>query len=257
MIINRTGDSLVYETITYTIGEKIYADIGSDLRGLFGTIMEIRTGEDKNTENEVPDIYCSFEPPILPEDVRKLEELFSELYGEPKKLADIALDEVIMAPGMINKLTPWEQMTTEEVYLPVFPEQDKQMSEKPELFTGMSDVGRRISEYTAQNGTGEMEVDIKHCSLVTDQTFQRKMYKIYRRKCIVEDMAGLMEQNPDFADLPEEIVQKIFDEPHLADRFDDILGKSNVYWGIYWDCVDSLVRELVGKFSPEREGDAV
>lgn len=102
MVIKQTGDIYQYEGITYTIGERIYANEQSDWEGLFGVITEIRTDEDKETENETPDIYCSFDVPVLSAVVKELEERFSNLYREPKKLEDISLDEVIMAPEMIE-----------------------------------------------------------------------------------------------------------------------------------------------------------
>lgn len=57
--------------------------IGSDqseYAGLIGSILEIRDGDDKETENDTPDIYCSFEPPALPADIAKVEAVFSTLY---------------------------------------------------------------------------------------------------------------------------------------------------------------------------------
>jgi hypothetical protein len=107
MVIKRTGDSFQYENMTYTIGQRIFANGQSDWEGLFRVITEIRTDGDKETENETPDIYCSFDVPVLPADVKELEERFSNLYREPKKMEDISLDEVIMAPEMIEPLEPW------------------------------------------------------------------------------------------------------------------------------------------------------
>lgn len=52
MVIRKTGDTFKYEGITYTIGGRIYANGQSDWEGLFGVITEIRTGSDKETENE-------------------------------------------------------------------------------------------------------------------------------------------------------------------------------------------------------------
>lgn len=102
MILNKKGDVFEYEGIKYTVGEFIYANKNSDYEGLFGVIKEIRDGNDKDTENETPDIYCSFENPVIPYDVEQIEKRFSKLYGEEKKLEDIALDEVIMAPEHIS-----------------------------------------------------------------------------------------------------------------------------------------------------------
>ncbi len=104
MIINRIGAEFEYEGVTYVIGESIVGTPESEYEGLYGSITEIRDGEDKDTENETPDIYCSFEVPVIPYDVEELEERFSELYQNPKTIDDIVLDLVIMAPEMICPL---------------------------------------------------------------------------------------------------------------------------------------------------------
>lgn len=112
MVIKRTGEIYQYEGRTYTIGGRIYANGQSDWEGLFGVITEIRTDEDKETENETPDIYCSFDVPVLPADVKELEERFSDLYREQKKMEDISLDEVIMAPEMIEAVSELTEKST-------------------------------------------------------------------------------------------------------------------------------------------------
>lgn len=118
MILNKAGDVFEYEGIKYTVGEFIYANKNSDYEGLFGVIKEIRDGDDKDTENETPDIYCSFENPVMPYDVERIEKRFSELYGEKKKLDDIALDEVIMAPEHISVVHSRQTQTdTQKVFL--------------------------------------------------------------------------------------------------------------------------------------------
>ena len=75
MIINRIGAEFEYEGTTYVIGAPIVGTPESEYEGLYGTITEIRVGEDKETENETPDLYCSFEVPVLPCEVKKLEEV--------------------------------------------------------------------------------------------------------------------------------------------------------------------------------------
>ncbi len=118
MILNKAGDVFEYEGIKYTVGEFIYANKNSDYEGLFGVIKEIRDGDDKDTENETPDIYCAFENPAIPYDVKRIEERFFNLYGEEKKLDDIALDEVIMAPEHISVVhTRQTQTDTPKVFL--------------------------------------------------------------------------------------------------------------------------------------------
>ena len=101
MILNKYGDTFQYDGIDYAIGDIIVATDASEYEGLVGRILEIRDGADKDTENETPDIYCSFEVPLLEDDIKDLEETFSDLYEEPKTIDDITLDMVIMAPEMI------------------------------------------------------------------------------------------------------------------------------------------------------------
>lgn len=104
MIIKKEGTEFVYDGKVYTIGASVIATDSSEYKGLFGRITEIRTGKDKETENEEPDVYCTFDPPVLPCEVEALEKTFSELFHEEKKIEDISLDIVIMAPEMIEPL---------------------------------------------------------------------------------------------------------------------------------------------------------
>lgn len=102
MLINKPGAEFLYNGITYRVGDVIIGSDQSEYAGLIGSILEIRDGNDKETENDTLDIYCSFEPPVLPADIAKVEEVFSDLYGEKKEVDDICFDMVIMAPEMIT-----------------------------------------------------------------------------------------------------------------------------------------------------------
>lgn len=106
MIFNKSNQTFEFEGKKYTIGDKVFATETSGIyEGLIGYITEIRDGDDRETENEAPDIYCTFFEPIIPFDVEQIEMRFSKAYGEPKKIADIALDIVIMAPEMIEVIS--------------------------------------------------------------------------------------------------------------------------------------------------------
>ena len=104
MVIDRIGAQYEYEGVTYTIGGKVYANSESDFEGLFGIITEIRDGDDRETENDTPDIYCEFMPPVLPDEIKTIEERFSRLYQTEKHMDDIGIDMVIMAPEMLRVL---------------------------------------------------------------------------------------------------------------------------------------------------------
>ena len=117
MIINRCGAIFEHNGAKYVVGGRIVGTNQSEYEGLFGTITEIRDGEDKETENETPDIYCSFDPPVLPTEVKRLDGVFSSLYDMPKTMDDIILDCVIMAPEMVLPLSDPESDPQQKVYL--------------------------------------------------------------------------------------------------------------------------------------------
>ena len=105
MIINQEGMRYTYNSMTYTVGAAVMATEASEYRGLYGTITEIRDGVDRETENDTPDIYCCFEPPLFQEEIQELERRFTNLYQSPKKLDEITLDMVIMAPEMVRVIS--------------------------------------------------------------------------------------------------------------------------------------------------------
>lgn len=105
MILNIEGEAFEFEGKRYVIGTEIIGTDASDYNGLLGVITEIRDGADKETENETPDIYCTFEAPVLDCEIERIEKIFSELYDEPKTIDEIGLDEIIMAPDMILLLS--------------------------------------------------------------------------------------------------------------------------------------------------------
>ena len=104
MILKTNGKAYTIDGRTYIVGSEIAAVSESPYYGLIGTITEIRTGKDKETNNRTADIYCSFDIPESKEEIRLLEKHFSDLFGEQKTIDDIALDLVIMAPEEIRRL---------------------------------------------------------------------------------------------------------------------------------------------------------
>lgn len=117
MILNKPGEIFEYEGRKLMVGDQIIANGKSAYEGLFGTITEIRDGEDKETENETPDLYCRFEEPVTPHETGMLEARFTDLCGTSKTIDEIALDPVIMAPGMVTTVKETE---SRNVSIPVF-----------------------------------------------------------------------------------------------------------------------------------------
>lgn len=109
MIYNHYGDRFIYNDKDYIVGETVISNDKSDYANLVGVITEIRTGSDKDTENETPDIYCDFEPPIHPCNKDKLQKSLQDSYADHTPMSEIeyaieyaiAFDCVIMSPDMI------------------------------------------------------------------------------------------------------------------------------------------------------------
>ena len=52
MLINKPGAEFLYNGITYRVGDVIIGSDQSEYAGLIGSILEIRDGDDKETEND-------------------------------------------------------------------------------------------------------------------------------------------------------------------------------------------------------------
>lgn len=102
MVIRKNGTVFCVDEKEFKIGGVVFANDESEYMGLYGTVTEIRTGEDRETENDTPDIYCEFLAPDSIAMAAELEARFSDLYGQNKHLAEISLDCVIMSPEMLE-----------------------------------------------------------------------------------------------------------------------------------------------------------
>lgn len=101
---------------SFTIGGEVWANDNSRYAGLLGIVTEIRDGEDKETDNDMPDIYCCFQAPVNEDFIKELEDRFSGLHGTPKALGDIPLDSVVMAPDMLEPVATVLPKESERLY---------------------------------------------------------------------------------------------------------------------------------------------
>lgn len=105
MVYNKKGEIFVHRLINICVGDYVLANEKSDYSGLVGVVREIRTDEDKETDNETVDIYVDFQRPLQKQMITEIEERFYKLSGEMKSFEEIALDQVIMAPEMLQSLS--------------------------------------------------------------------------------------------------------------------------------------------------------
>lgn len=102
MIYTRYGTGITVNGANFRVGMRVHANQLSDYAGLYGVITEIRTEDDRETENDSPDIYCRFDAPVLSMEVDVLEARFSSLHMKRMTLDDISLDMIVMAPEMLE-----------------------------------------------------------------------------------------------------------------------------------------------------------
>lgn len=102
MVIRKKGSVFFIDGKEFKIGGGVFANDESEYMGLYGTVTEIRTDEDRETENDTPDIYCEFMSPDSVAMAAELETRFSNLYRQDMQLEEISLDCVIMSPEMLE-----------------------------------------------------------------------------------------------------------------------------------------------------------
>ena len=117
MIYNRAGAQYTCCGVTYTIGGRVYANNESIYEGLYGVIREIRTGEDMETDNDTPDFYCDFIPPVVSDERKIIENRFTRFWRTEKRLEDLDLEMVIMDPYMLVVLDPPKNAQSLEIFL--------------------------------------------------------------------------------------------------------------------------------------------
>lgn len=104
MLLKNKGDAFVYDGTKFVIGERVIATSGSAYEGMIGRILQICEGNDKDTDNDTPDIYCSFDEPILKTHKKKAIKRLSQLWNDAVKLEDANVAQALMSPDMIVPL---------------------------------------------------------------------------------------------------------------------------------------------------------
>lgn len=285
MILDRIGSAFYYDGKKYVIGEQIIGTDQSEYEGLFGVITEIRDGEDKETENETPDIYCSFKNPVLKSDIWKLEMVMSDLYDERKTLDDITLDMVIMAPDMIIPLAELEDnCPTAEVYLLT---EDWAVNDEyghiTEVYTSLElaklklrmclkdeKVQGCIPVWEDEADFVEDETDMSYSTYregfwseshyeLTIQKVDMRMSPQFLREAA--DQFNIQSKQNDFAEqteswgdtyhLPADVVYNLRHSKEIAPRVEEKLNKNDHYWEAYWESFSEVAHEMYKK----AEGD--
>lgn len=287
MIINQMDAEFEYEGVTYVIGAPIVGMPESEYEGLYGSIKEIRDGKDKETENETPDIYCSFEAPVLPCEVKELEKKFSELYQEPKTIDDIALDLVIMAPEMICQLEDFKECRHHPMVYILAEDWavDGEHGNSSDIYTDYNDAKRLLVQKLGEemdNGcipnwnyregfiadstpdSYECYLDGEYCEnhysisivaqkLCASERFVRELSEIHKATCQLEDFASQVSDWDEIAQLTDEQYKRMVHDPRFPERLQNALGKNDYYWESYWKTVSEVAHNFIKEYLKEND----
>ena len=281
MILSKNGEVFQYGDITYTIGEQIAANNQSEYEGLVGVIIEIRDGDDKETENDTPDIYCQFDIPVLPEDRIELEKRFSTLYGEEKSIEDIALDYVVMAPEMIfspplmhkskelitiySLTEEWANDIEHGFTTDLFASHDEAISEY-KLRLGIEANNGIIADFSCKDGfveeigneSYECYIDGRHCEyhfvisvkekvLRLSNAFMEVIADIKTDKARISDFIDQISQWDALKKLSDEEYQALISNPEIADLIQNALSKNDNFSSAYWESISEVAHRMVNK----------
>ena len=283
MILRTPGDEFQYNGISYKIGEPIIGTEESEYEGLIGSIMAITDGEDKQTENSTPDFYCCFDPPVLPHDIKQLEEIFSDLYDYPKTLEDIILDYVIMAP---EKIVPVHYVKEQRYKLPLYilsedwaingavghkeyffsDEKDakNELTEKlnKETYGGCVSNWDETPQFRTDSGSSFYEcwldgeymenhykISIEIQVLEMSPREFGKLGRAYQNKTLQEDFLNQVAQSEELSCLTDAQYHQLISDSTIAERIHKALGRNDTYWECYWATIQEIVKELSGKYT--------
>ena len=277
MIITKFGADFLYEGETYRIGATVIANAKSAYEGLVGEIREIRTGEDKETENETPEIFCRFEPPKLSADITELEKRFSDDCVTKKKIEDIPLDSVIMSPEML--ICPDNDKNKEKIYVlteewandgdggfntEVFSDYDaakaalnvaldREMSyglikkwkdkdsfkfeEDGDSYTAWVDGYYTELHYT-------LKIEVKE--MTVSPGFVSGIGKRYLEKCRYEDFYSQVSEWEETETLNEDEWQRFISDARIPEEIN--AGLSDTYQSEYWNAVCEAAHKLLNEY---------
>lgn len=279
MIYNKPGEEFLHKGVCYKVGGRIIANEASDYAGLFGNILEIRTEDDRETDNDTPDIYCAFDPPVLSTNRLALEQTFSQLYHEQKHIEDLCLDMVIMGPEMVIPLEypaqvyPTGTLYTVAVhwatdgeygsYEAIFTEHTDALHQfhndlREEFLDGSIPRWKESSRFVEEESANSYEcyLDGEYCenhfSIMLEQwelplspAFCRSAAELYHAECLRDDFREHIENHDDFQKLSDTQKEALLCSPDLPQRIADQLEHSCTYSEAYWQAVSEVARTLL------------
>ncbi len=285
MTTNRVGAEYTYGTVTYRIGDRVYANDQSYYNGLYGEIVEISTDDDQGTENQGPDIICRFDEPVFPKERKKLEQLFSDVYRTPKTIDELGLDYVIMAPDMLDILY---EHRADVCKLPIYRIMEEWVLDGDEgsvqsVFTDKNAARDLLCRKLAEDLNEGISFKLSKAAGFTDKylhdyyecwledSYYQNHYRIclvsdriplspealriaaecHTNECHKEDFISHVAEWEDASDLSDEQYQCFIRNPNIPSVVEDRLRNNERYWEAFWDSVSSAASILLTQVKKE------
>lgn len=283
MILNKIGEEFLYNGVMYRIGDTVVANESCNYAGLLGSICEIRVENDKDTENETPDIYCSFDTPVLADDVERLERTFSDLYGKKKTLKDISLDMVIVAPEML--IVPGRAEKTMKVYILTedWAVDDGSRGSSSRVFSDILEAKAHLNkslsdeitagcirdwiddpEYMTDTSKLSYEgwIDHRYCEnhyhifieekeMILSPFVIGNIGREYMRDCAYEDFVSQVFEWDEVGQLSNEDYQKFISDKRIPQMISKNL--SDTFWECYWESVSEVGNTLLEEYLSKKQ----
>ena len=276
MIIKRQGEAFEYGGKKYIVGEDVYAT-ESAYYGLIGVIKEIRTGEDKDTENPDPDIYCDFFEPVLTADKERLSKEFGEYYS---------IDGIIMSPSMITPIkegccdgkeefgkifllqedwaydgdgveTNTKAFTNKESALMFFKYRLYQEAEDGSISSYNNednvevDEGKEHYEIYLDGFYNDDHYNIRiiELPLATSESYFDSMKDKITDLIFRDHLIEQIEQWDEVEELTDAQYNAVINDKSISDRITKKLSGEEGFWESYWQAVSEVGFDLVRKYS--------
>lgn len=276
MIITEPKAEFLYRGETYRIGDTVIAGWKSKYAGLIGEIREIRTGKDKKTETEKPEIVCCFyipKPPYAADDL--MEVLSCDFIEETKE--DSPLDSVIMSPEMIT--CSGSNRNKEEIYAlteewandgdggfntEVFSDYDaakaflnatlaREMSDgliakwkDSESFKFEEDESSYKAWFDGYYPELHYTLKIEEYKMTVSPDFVNRIGKCYLEKCRYEDFYSQVSEWEDAEKLNEDEWKRFISDARIPEEIN--AGLSDTYQSEYWNAVCEAAHKLLNEY---------
>lgn len=279
MILRKKGDVFWYNDKKYVVGEKVIATSESEYEGMIGKIIGIYDGEDKETDNDTPDIYCSFREPILKATKEKVKERFSKLWDDVLEIDDINIEQAVMAPDMIipidtlqsNKDKRKNYILVEDAAI------DGNETVSVDAFTDYKDAKRYLkiklndemengmlltpgdpSDFVVEETEDSYEiyrkgrycewhysVYIKEYEAVLSEEFINEIGKLFVHKIFAGDFEAQVETWDEFADFTDKEYAEFIRNPEIPKRIAEDLKNDENFMSEYLGVVCEIAHKIV------------